>query len=83
MVPELLYLGLRAQRTDVAVPVTHPTPVSGQSDPRAGGRIVWLLFDELSYDQAFDHRFPGLAMPAFDQLKSESVVVQRSKAGGL
>ena len=41
--------------------------------PSGGGRIVWLLFDELSYDQAFDHRFPGLAMPAFDKLKSESV----------
>jgi Sulfatase len=74
MVPELLYLGLRAQPHDAKVPVTtselHPVRGSGPGD---GRRIVWLLFDELSYDQAFDHRFPGLAMPAFDKLKSESV----------
>ena len=47
-----------------------------------GGRIVWLLFDELSYDQTFDHRFPGLAMPAFDQFRSESVVFSDLKPAG-
>ena len=78
--------GLRAQRADAQVPVTHPALVA--SDRRRcrqchGGRIVWLLFDELSYDQTFEHRFPGLAMPAFDEFKSESVVFTRSHAGGV
>jgi hypothetical protein len=83
MVPELLYQGLFAQATDVAVPVTHPALVSraGRS-PEQGGRIVWLLFDELSYDQTFEHRFPGLAMPAFDQFKSQSVVFSSLKPAG-
>lgn len=36
-------------------------------------RIVWLLFDEMSYDQAFDHRWPGLALPNLDRLRAESV----------
>jgi hypothetical protein len=78
MVPELVYQGLRAQPTDV---LTHPTLASGRSDP-AGERIVWLLFDELSYDQTFDHRFPGLAMPTFDRLRSKSVVFSDLKPVG-
>lgn len=83
MVPELVYQGLRAQHTDVVMEVKPPTPVSGQSDPAvAGERIVWLLFDELSYDQTFDHRFPGLAMPTFDRFKSKSVVFSDLKPVG-
>jgi hypothetical protein len=83
MIPELLYQGLRAQRIDARVPVTHPALVSDRKAPGAdGGRIVWLLFDELSYDQTFDHRFPGLAMPAFDKFRSESVVFSDLKPAG-
>ena len=42
------------------------------SDTRHDRRIVWLLFDELSYYQTFEHRIPGLAMPEFDHLRSKS-----------
>ena len=83
MIPELLYQGVFAQGTDAPVPVTHPALVSARkSSPADGARIVWLLFDELSYDQTFEHRFPGLAMPAFDQFKSESVVFTDLKPAG-
>ena len=43
---------------------------------------MWLLFDELSFDQTFEHRFPGLALPAFDSLKSKSVVFSNLKPAG-
>lgn len=36
-------------------------------------RVIWVLFDELSYDQVFDHPQPGLHMPAWDRLKQESI----------
>lgn len=36
-------------------------------------RIVWLLFDEMSYYQVFDHRWPGLKMPEFDKLREGAV----------
>ena len=83
MVPELLYLGLRTQPQDARMPVTR----AGLSNVRAAmpgdrGRIVWLVFDELSYEQAFAHRFPGLEMPAFDRLKSESVSFSNLKPAG-
>jgi hypothetical protein len=82
MIPELFYQGLRAQRVDVLVPVMHPALVSDRRAPAEGGRIVWLLFDELSYDQTFEHRFSGLAMPAFDKFRSESVVFSNLKPAG-
>jgi hypothetical protein len=36
-------------------------------------RIVWIVFDELSYNQTFGHRLAGLQLPAFDALRSESM----------
>ena len=36
-------------------------------------RVVWLLFDELSYNQTFEHPQPGIELSAFHQLKQESV----------
>jgi hypothetical protein len=83
MVPELLYRGLQAQRTDALGPLKHPALASDRRDSAGrGGRIVWLLFDELSYDQTFEHRFPGLAMPSFDEFKSKSVVFSDLKPAG-
>jgi hypothetical protein len=80
MIPQLLYQGLRTQRTDAAVPVAHAAVAD---DPKAGqGRIVWFLFDELSYDQTFEHRFSGLALPAFDSFKSKSVVFSNLQPAG-
>jgi hypothetical protein len=78
IVPELLYLGLRHEAVD---PVSAHSLPSGDraamsANPAQGPRIVWLVFDELSYDQTFEHRFPGLAMPAFDQLKGKSFLFQ-------
>lgn len=47
-------------------------PVAAASTPRP--RIIWLLLDELSYQQLYEQRYPGLALPAFDRLASQSVV---------
>jgi Sulfatase len=37
-------------------------------------RIIWIVFDELSYQQTYEHRFPGLQLPAFDALAADSTV---------
>ncbi len=37
-------------------------------------RILWLLLDELSYQQLYERRAPGLALPAFDQLAAQSTL---------
>ncbi len=74
MVPELLYQGLRTQRIDTPKLVQNPVAANRALVAQQGGRIVWLLFDELSYDQTFEHRFAGLALPSFDKFKRESIV---------
>lgn len=45
-------------------------------------RIIWVVLDELSYEQVYGGRFPGLELPAFDQLASESVVFTHVKPAG-
>lgn len=46
-------------------------------------RIVWLVMDELSYQQVYEQRYPGLALPAFDQLAAESTVFTQVTPVGL
>jgi hypothetical protein len=42
--------------------------------PRQHPLLVWVILDELSYDQVFEHRAHDLALPNFDALRSESTV---------
>ena len=42
--------------------------------PRVHPRIVWVVFDELSYDQLFEHRAHDLDLPNFDALRSQSTL---------
>jgi hypothetical protein len=46
-------------------------------------RIVWILFDELSYQQVYERRFPGLRLPAFDRLADQSVVFTHVVPAGI
>jgi hypothetical protein len=42
--------------------------------PRVHPRLVWIILDELSYDQIYGHRTDSLALPNFDALRNESTV---------
>jgi hypothetical protein len=79
MVPQLMYFGLR--RPALASPTTLPA-VAEDHRSDSGQRIVWLLFDELSLYQTFAHRYPGLAMPAFNRMRSESVSFENLRPAG-
>jgi Sulfatase len=57
---------------------TAPEPTQS---PRQ--RIIWILLDELSYQQVFERRFPGLQLPAFDQLASEATVFTHVVPAGI
>lgn len=37
-------------------------------------RVIWILFDELSYDQVFEHRYPSLDLPYFDKFRAFSTL---------
>ena len=51
-------------------PLHRPGLIAGVAKPP----ILWILLDELSYDQVYGHRFPGLQLPAFDALAAQSTV---------
>lgn len=42
-------------------------------------RVIWIVLDELSYDQVYSNRYPGLNLPNFDALAKESTVFGQVK----
>jgi hypothetical protein len=66
--PALVFAGMEHQPRDLA---EFHKPLFAAS--AAHRRIVWLLFDEMSYDQVFVHRWPGLELAHLDRLRAQSV----------
>lgn len=75
VLPELAVMAFRAEPHETA---GFSTPV--QSQPQR--RIVWMLFDEASWDQIFDHRQPGVELPQFDALARTSVSFSQVQPSG-
>jgi len=50
--------------------------------PSPGRRIVWVVFDELSQDQVFDHRQNDVNLPAFDRFRTESIMYTNVQPAG-
>ena len=69
VVPELAYLAVRTSSPEAAG-FDHKTGMLSDT----GARIVWIVFDELSYDQTFESRWPDLALPNFDRMRAESAM---------
>jgi hypothetical protein len=69
IVPQLIYLALLRQPVQNVVSAHRPDPAQTNSDRR----IVWILLDELSYNQTFDHRAAGIELPNLDGLRAVSV----------
>jgi len=44
--------------------------------------LVWIVFDELSYDQVFEHRARDLSLPNFDALRAESTLFTDTQPAG-
>jgi Sulfatase len=68
LLPKLAWQALRfeaPEQTFFTDPSLHPA-VSGKP------RIVWILMDELSYDQVFEHRPSGLTFPNFENFAQHS-----------
>jgi hypothetical protein len=78
IIPQLIHIAL------VGPPDTQPASAHlSESAYRATDRrIIWILFDELSYDQTFDHPFPGIDLPNFRRLRSESVSYSKLEPAG-
>jgi hypothetical protein len=55
-------------------PFQHVASWANTGQPRQHARVVWVVFDELSYDQTFGHRAHDLELPNFDKLQSEATL---------
>jgi hypothetical protein len=78
IVPQLLHLLLAQQPGQQGT----PTHLSDNQPSDSNPRIIWILFDELSYDQTFDHPAPGIQLPNFERLRAGSVSFSALKPAG-
>ena len=65
----LICLGLMHQNNcagEIALPPPGPVPAGRP-------RVLWIIFDETDYRIAFEQRPPGVSLPAFDHLRTESL----------
>jgi hypothetical protein len=78
IIPQLLHIAMLRQPDESAASIHLPTLAHIGSSQR----IIWILFDELSYDQTLDHPAPGVKLPNLDRLRTVSVSFSRLKPAG-
>jgi Sulfatase len=73
---QMVWFAAQAHHLNPPTRLHHEQPVqpvaAGAPDPPPHPRIVWILLDELSYQQIYERRYPGLDLPAFDQLAAQA-----------
>ena len=69
---QMLWFVWRARLFNVPQPLHQRQ--TGSSKQHTRTRVIWVLLDELSYQQVYEQRFPGLKLDAFDQLAGQSTV---------
>jgi hypothetical protein len=74
---QILWSGWQSRQLDTPRPLHQPATASANH-----GRILWIVLDELSYRQIYEHRYPGLKLPAFDRLAAISTVFTRTVPAG-
>jgi hypothetical protein len=74
---QILWSGWQSRRLDTPRPLHQPAIASANH-----GRILWIVLDELSYRQIYEHRYPGLKLPAFDRLAAVATVFTRTVPAG-
>jgi hypothetical protein len=58
-------------------------PAATSQPSRQHSLLVWIVFDELSYDQLFEHRAHNLALPNFDALRAQSTLFTNTQSIGI
>ena len=78
---QLIWSCWQARNLNPAPALHKPQLASSPAQTRS--RIIWVLLDELSYQQLYERRFPGLDLPAFDKLAAQSTVFTQVVPAGL
>ncbi|CAN5403895.1 hypothetical protein BH10ACI4_BH10ACI4_12750 [soil metagenome] len=61
----------------------HTQVLHAQGAQQQHSRVIWILLDELSYQQVYERRYPGLLLPAFDRVAQQSVLFTHTIPIGL
>ena len=69
---QMLWFARQARSLNIPRPLHQRQTASSPRPIKT--RVIWLLLDELSYQQVYERRFPGLKLEAFDQLAAQSAV---------
>lgn len=64
------------------VPAPHALS-SSAVHPNRAPRILWIVLDELAYEQVYGQRYEGLELPAFDRLAAEATIFTHVRATAL
>jgi hypothetical protein len=80
LLAEALSVAWQARHLNAPLPLHQPTVAT---HPTQHGRIIWIVFDELSYRQVYGHRYAGLKLPAFDQFATEATVFTHTIPAGI
>jgi hypothetical protein len=79
---QLAWFGWQARSLNVALPRSSANRAAAITDPQQS-RVIWILLDELSYQQVFGQRVNGLALPEFDRLAATSTVFSHVIPAGI
>ena len=71
MLAQLLWCGWQARNLHSLRPLHHQV---ASRITASHPRIIWIILDELSFRQVYEHRMAGLQLPGFDQLASQSTM---------
>ena len=74
---QILWSGWQSRQLDTPRPLHQPA-IAGANH----NRILWIVLDELSYRQIYEHRFPSLNLPSFDKLAAVSTVFTHTVPAG-
>ena len=74
---QILWSGWQSRRLDAPRPLHRPAIAAANH-----GRILWIVLDELSYRQIYEHRYAGLKLPAFDRLAAVSTLFTHTVPAG-
>jgi hypothetical protein len=71
---QLVWCGWQGGNSNEARPMRLARPALVRARLHSKPRIIWIVLDELSYQQVYERRFPGIELPAFDMLAAQSAV---------
>ncbi|HLJ76632.1 MAG TPA: hypothetical protein VKT75_04430, partial [Acidobacteriaceae bacterium] len=80
LAPQLVYLAIRSAEPVTRAAEVRETSVATTRAPE--GRLVWILFDELSYRLVYDQRPAGQEFPNFERLREQSLSFDRIDPAG-